>query len=128
MRGGSAAVANDEDRYVLNGNNTLRIIVTSAIAALAVAVPVAEAKQTTTATPVTVCNQATHNSVGGDLIATDGDSGAASKFQDNLQGKNGHGAGLVNAAANSPALTLCSKPADTPPPTDTGGGDSGGMN
>lgn len=37
---------------------------------------------------------------------------------------NGHGAGLVNAAAHSPALRLCGPTAPTG--GDTGGGDTGG--
>jgi hypothetical protein len=105
---------------VLYGN--LRIIVTGALAAFAVAAPVAQAKQASTGTSsVSVCNQATHNSLGGDMVATDGDTGGPARFQSNLKAKPGNGGGLVNAAANSPALSLCSVPA-TPP---NGGGGSG---
>jgi hypothetical protein len=111
------------NRYVLNGN-TLRIIMTGAITALAVAAPVTVAKSTSSS-GVAVCNQATHNSVGGGLNATDGDRGSAAKYQTNLKPKSGHGKGLVNAAANSPSLTLCSAPITETPPTG-GGGDDGG--
>ena len=99
---------------MLYGN--LRIIVTGAIAALAVAAPVAQAKQqsSTGTSSVSVCNQATHNSLGGTLNADDGDKGGPARYQSNLKAKPGHGGGLVNAAANSRALTLCSEPT-TPP-------------
>ena len=109
-----------------HGNkNTLRIILTGAIAAFAVAAPVAEAKQSGTSTgQVHVCNQATPSSLGGAYVATDGDTGSASRYQAGLKAHPGGGAGLARAAANSPALSLCSIPGDAgtdpvdPDPTD----------
>jgi hypothetical protein len=111
-RDGSAAVATTEVD-VTHGKNTTRIILTAALAALAVGAPVAEAKQSGTSTDqVHVCNQATPSSLGGAFAATDGDKGPASRFQEGLKAHPGGGAGLVRAAANSPALSLCSIPGD----------------
>ena len=106
-----------------HGNkNTLRIILTGAIAAFAVAAPVAEAKQSGTSTgQVHVCNQATPSSLGGALRATDGDTGSASRFQEGLKAHPGGGAGLIRAAANSPALSLCSIPGGSGPTPDVPG-------
>jgi hypothetical protein len=76
-------------------------------AALTVAMtPTALAKQSDS--PIHVCNQATHNSLGGDFIAFDEpvDSPAA-RYDTGIHAKPGQGAGLVNAAAHSPALTVC---------------------
>jgi hypothetical protein len=111
---------------VLNGNN-LRIILTGAIAALAVAAPVSVAKQPASTSGVAVCNTATHTSLGGNMVATDGDSAPSSRFQNNLKAKKGNGAGLVNAAANSPALSLCVVPTSEPSGGDGGGSDDGGL-
>ena len=106
-----------------NGKN-LRIILTGAIVALVAAVPVAEAKQSSVSSGGSfVCNQATHTSVDATspLMADDGDRGPAARFQENLKAKPGNGAGLVNAAAKSPALTLCSAPGGDTPTTDWSG-------
>jgi hypothetical protein len=104
----------------MHNGTTLRIIMTGAIAALAVASPVAVAKPTSS-TGVAVCNQATHNSQGGNLDSSSfGDTGSAVKFQSGLKAKSGNGAGLVNAAANSPALSLCIAPVDPPDTGDEG--------
>jgi hypothetical protein len=98
----------------MHNGNTLRIMMTGAIAALAVAVPVAEAKQPASS-GVAVCNQATHTSQGGNLDSTSfGDTGSAVKYQTGLKAKPGNGAGLARAAENSPALSLCVAPS-TPP-------------
>ena len=103
----------------MHNGNTLRIMMTGAIAALAVAVPVAEAKQPTSSSGVAVCNQATHNSLGGNLDSTSfGDTGSAVKYQTGLKAKPGNGAGLVRAAANSPALSLCVAPTVVDDPYD----------
>jgi hypothetical protein len=58
----------------------------------------------------------------GDYVATDGDPNPPARFQTGL-GLLGSNAGLVNAAAHSPALSLA-VPAPPPPPlpTDDGGG------
>jgi hypothetical protein len=103
--------------------NTLRIILTGAIAALAVAAPVAVAKPASTS-GVAVCNTATHTSLGGWHVATDGDTAPPARYQNNLKPMKGHGAGLVKAAANSPALSLCVVPSSEP---DTGGDDGGDL-
>ena len=96
----------------MHNGNTLRIILVGAIAAFAVSAPAAVAKSTSP-TGVAVCNQATHNSKGGNLDSTSfGDTGSAVKFQTGLKAKSGNGAGLANAAANSPALSLCIEPED----------------
>src|SRR3712207_2381275 len=98
----------------MNGK-TLRMIIVGTLATLAVtAMPAAAATKSNTG-PAYVCNQATHNSLGGALNATDGDKGSASRPQTGIKAKSGLGAGLVNAAANSPALPLCSKPAEPTP-------------
>jgi hypothetical protein len=100
-----------DERGVLTTTN-LKIMLTGAIAALAVAAPVAGAKPA--ATDFTVCNQATPHSLGGDLLATDGDPTPPARYKENLERHPGNGVGLVNAAGNSPALSLCN---------DTYGGD-----
>ena len=94
----------------MHNGNTLRIILVGAIAAFAVSAPAAVAKSTSP-TGVAVCNQATHNSQGGNLDSTSfGDTGSAAKYQTGLKAKSGNGAGLVNAAAHSSALSLCVAP------------------
>ena len=57
----------------------------------------------------------------GDYVATDLDPNPPARFQTGL-GLLGTNAGLVNAAAHSPALSLA-VPAPPPPPPDDGGGD-----
>lgn len=95
----------------MHNGNTLRIMLVGTIAAFAVSAPVALAAPTTSITGVSVCNQATHNSKGGDLVSTSfGDTGSAVKYTTDLKAKPGNGAGLLNAAAKSPALSQCIAP------------------
>jgi hypothetical protein len=70
-------------------------------------VPAAGAAQPA-APAVLVCNQASPHFQGGGLVALDApvDSPAA-RYTEDLSPLPGHGGGLVRAAANSPALTLC---------------------
>jgi len=85
--------------------------VTIALCALALAAtwaPGAQAAQ--------VCNEARANHPGA-YDATDGDPNPPARFQDDLE-PIGDSAGLVNAAAHSPVLSVCAKP--------RGGGDGGG--
>jgi hypothetical protein len=94
----------------------LRITMVGALAALAVAVPGAQAKQVAGLnSSVHVCNQATHQSVGGDFVATDGDTGPSARYQGSLKPKPGNGGGLVDAAAKSPALSHCELPGGESP-------------
>ena len=90
-----------------HGTNTLRLVLLGAIATLAVAAPTASAQQ--------VCNQATPHSLGGELVATDGDPTPPARYQQNLKAHPGQGAGLVNAASHSPALSLCGVAEDSEP-------------
>ena len=93
---------------------------TGAIVAMLAAVPVADAKQSGVSSGGSyVCNQATHNSVveGSDIVATDGVASSAARYTSSLKAKPGNGAGLLVAAAKSPALSACSAPSDTTPPT-----------
>ena len=94
-----------------HGKKNLRIMITGAVVALAVAAPVAQASPSD---EVKVCNQATHVSLGGTLLATDGYDGSAARFTDSLRAHRGKGAGLVNAAAHSSALSACIDPEDRP--------------
>ena len=81
---------------------------------MALGAPAAIAKQSMTDSNVIVCNQATPTSQGGNLLATDDATGSpAARYTSGLQGKPGNGAGLIRAAANSPALTLCAQPGET---------------
>ena len=108
----------------MTNGNTLRIILTGAIVAMLAMVPVADAKQSSVSSGGSyVCNQATHTSVveGSDIVATDGVSSSAARYTSSLKAKPGKGAGLLIAATKSPALSACSAPSDTPPPT--GGGE-----
>jgi hypothetical protein len=87
----------------------LRAAGAAAILAIAAA-PVAQARPGDPSVPV--CNQATPHFQGGGLAALDApvDSPAA-RYTDDLAPLPGRGAGLVNAAGHSPALTVCG-PAD----------------
>ena len=99
----------------MHNGNTLRIMLVGAIAAFAVSAPAAVAKSTSP-TGVAVCNQATsQNAAGeGNLDSTAfGDNGSSVKYQTNLKAMKGSGAGLLNAAANSPALSQCVVPGST---------------
>jgi len=94
----------------VNNGKTLRIILTGAIAALVAVVPVAEAKSGVSSDGVYVCNMATPNSQNGDLAEQD----TPTRFSGGglLKSKPGQGAGLLNAAKHSPALTACARPSD----------------
>ena len=102
-----------------HGKKTLRIMFTGAVVAFAVAAPSAQAASLPGG--VHVCNQATANSLGGELIAIDGDSGSAARFQERLKDLPGRGAGLIIAADRSGALSACIVPTDEQP----GGGENG---
>ena len=94
----------------------LRLTMATGIVAglMALGAPAAIAKQSTITTDgVHVCNQATPTSMGGSLDATDAATGSpAARYTSDLQAMHGSGGGLVRAAANSPALTLCADPGD----------------
>ena len=105
----------------------LRITGISAVATLAVVcAPIAQAKKETAAgTTTAVCNLASNAPVHqGTMYATDPETGSpAERFRTERGPMPGNGKGLVNAAGNSPALSVC---ATTPTPVLTGGGTSGG--
>jgi hypothetical protein len=74
---------------------------------------------------VTVCNEA-ENSHRGGYVVTDGPvDPVPPAFLRGSQMRVGNGAGLANAAFQSPALRACG-PAEVLPPTDGDGGDTGG--
>lgn len=98
-----------------HGKKNLQIMLTGVVVAFAVAAPAAQAS------PVQVCNQATQNSLGGDLLATDGVTGPSARFTEGLKAHPGKGAGLVNAAAHSRALSACVLPTTGEEP---GGGEN----
>jgi hypothetical protein len=86
-------------------------------AATVLALSLAPAAQARPGGPsVPVCNQASPHFQGGGLVALDPpvDSPAA-RYTDDLYELPGRGEGLVNAAAHSPALTVCGE--------DDGGGE-----
>jgi hypothetical protein len=85
-------------------NVALRLAGTLALALAAA--PAAQAAPPGTSVPV--CNQASPQFQGGGLVALDApvDSPAA-RFTSDLTPLPGLGKGLVNAAGNSPALTIC---------------------
>jgi hypothetical protein len=74
-----------------------------------------------TAQAANVCNEA-RNGHTGSYVATDGDPSTPARHQSNLAVL-GSGKGLTNAAAHSPALSVCVVPT---PPSDGGGGGGGG--
>ena len=100
----------------MHNGNTLRIIMVGTIAAFAVSAPAAMAKPASaSSTGVAVCNQATANNASGEGnldSSSFGDTGPAARYQENLKAHRGRGAGLINAAANSPALSQCIVPGD----------------
>src|SRR4051812_28233807 len=66
-----------------------------------------------------VCNQASPHFQGGGLVALDPPTTSpAARYTTDLYVMPGRGEGLINAAGNSPALTICG-----PGPGDGGGGD-----
>ena len=80
---------------------------TLAIAALAIAPSSAFAKSYDDS-EFSVCNEAAFVSQGGTLDALDGDPFPhPARFQNDIHAHRGHGVGLVNAAAHSPAIALC---------------------
>ena len=97
---------------------------TLSLAAVAVAAfsgPVANAAPPSAPSGKTmVCNEAGRGHLGGNYVATDGDPNPPARFQSGLK-PIGSNKGLINAAAHSPALSIC-VPA---PPTDNGGGGTG---
>jgi hypothetical protein len=90
----------------------LTIATSALVAFMAIGAPAAIAKSTpTTNSAVYVCNQATPTSLGGSLDATDPATGSpAARYTSDLQAMPGQGAGLIRAAAGSPALSLCAAP------------------
>ena len=96
----------------------MRIVIPSLVAAAAVSLPaVASADD-----GISVCNE-TENSPRGGYVVTDGPVDPvppAFLRGSQMRVGNGHGAGLENAAEQSPALRLCGPEG---PPTGGGGGD-----
>ena len=100
-----------------HGKKNLRIMLTGAVVAFAVAAPSAQAASF--ADGVHVCNQATANSLGGTFETKDGDQGNAARYSERLlKDLAGRGAGLLVAADRSGALSVCMLP-------ETTGGESG---
>ena len=93
--------------------SNLRITLALAIAAVA-AIP------TPTASAANVCNEARSGHTGS-YVAIDGDPSTPARHQTDLAVL-GSNKGLNNAAAHSPALSVCVLPV----PTDSGGGDDSG--
>ena len=101
----------------MNNGKHLRITLIGAIVALVAAVPVAQATDDSGIDYSSVCNQATHTSAGGDLVAKGGgDSGPAARVTTGLSAKPGVGKGLSNAAEHSRALQACGSGLNTTPP------------
>jgi hypothetical protein len=77
-----------------------------------------------------VCNQASPHFLGGGLVALDPPvNSPAARYTVDLSKLPGKGAGLVDAAAKSPSLTVCDAGGETvvvTDPTDDGGVDIGG--
>src|SRR4051812_9851691 len=132
MRDGSAAVASERLwRSIVTIGMNLRNILSGSILAAAMAVALvtipggAQAKSSDApASGMYVCNTASHNGTGGDLVVD------ALDQQDPVHNGNGLKAkqnGNYNAAEHSRALSLCSKPSDdwngesVTPPVDNGG-------
>ena len=88
---------------------------------LAIGIAVIAAIPGATAQAANVCNEA-RNGHTGSYLATDGDPSTPARHQSNLAVL-GSGKGLTNAAAHSPALSVCVVPT---PPSDGGGGGGGG--
>ena len=75
------------------------------------------------ATNPPVCNEAENSFQGGYTVAPGVDPNPPAFLRgEQMAVGQGHGAGLVNAAAHSPALSVCGIPQDA----DTGGGGFGG--
>lgn len=93
-----------------------RIILAGGLSAAVLTVTAAQACEShvklSDTSGVSVCNQATARSLGGNMLATDGDNSPAARFQSNLKAKPGNGVGQLQAALHSMALTLCQAPAD----------------
>lgn len=110
-----------------------RTALAAALASLAVAAP-AQA-QVDYDPLVAVCNQATPTSLGGNLIALDGDPLPPARYADEeLYVKPGKGLGLQRAASRSHALQICAAApvvdtgTDPRDGEDDGSSDGGGLN
>lgn len=114
-----------------------RIILAGGLSAAVLTVTAAQACEShvtlSNTSGVSVCNQATARSLGGNMVATDGDNSPSARFQSDLKAKPGNGVGQLQAALKSMALTLCQAPQDgssndqtTPPSTDPSGTGSTG--
>jgi hypothetical protein len=104
----------------------LRTLCAATTAALSLALaPAAIAKpKATLPDNLSVCNTASQNWQGGDLVVDESDPQGALRYEDELRPKKRNGAGLYNAALHSRALAVCgdgSTGGDTP----GGGGDDG---
>ena len=96
----------------------LAIVAAGAVAAIGFVPAAAHADKPTT--DVAVCNEAENSWRGGyDITVTNDPNPPAFLRGEQMALGNGHGAGLVNAAAHSPAKVVCSDGTDN-------GGDGGG--
>lgn len=100
-----------------------RMILVGVLATVALAIVPAAQAAPATQTPAgwVVCNEATAAFLGDGLVATDGDPATPARYQTNQSAMPGKGVGLANAAAHSPALSIC---ADL---TGSTGGQDGGL-
>jgi hypothetical protein len=99
----------------------------AAAAALGVtAAPAALAAPPAQTTPV--CNEAENSFQGGYTVAPGVDPNPPAFLRgEQMAVGQGHGAGLVNAAGNSPALAVCGDAGTTGGDGGSGSGDGGGM-
>jgi ABC-type sugar transport system substrate-binding protein len=94
-----------------------KLTLAAASAALALAALPAAAANADPGTYPSVCNEAENSWQGGYTVTDSGDPNPPARLRGSqMRVGNGHGAGLENAAAHSPALALCA------PPSDDGGG------
>ncbi len=100
----------------MSHKRNLRITLALGVAAIA-AIPASPANA------ANVCNQARNGHTGA-YVATDGDPSIPARYQSNLAVL-GTNKGLNNAAAHSPALSVCVRPA--PPADSSSGGNGGGV-
>src|SRR3954451_16933031 len=99
----------------------LRRTLSSTMLAFAMAAAIILIPMGAQAGTVSVCNTASPNGQGGNMIVDgDQDPQAAVHNSDNLRAKKG---GNVNAAMHSRALSLCRVPGTTPDPPSGGAGD-----
>jgi len=100
----------------------LRRTLSSTMLAFAMAAALVLVPMGASADSVSVCNTASANGQGGQMIVdSDQDPQAPVHHSDNLRAKNG---GNVNAAMHSRALSLCYDPSTTVDPPSGGGGGS----